>query len=94
MIEKIKIWLRMMLYEKDKLSLTNFMIFVSFMSFIFVSLYLMIMQIQFIYYSEFSALTAGGGMATKLGNKFVNSKFNSPAGEAPQLYKNTEVEKK
>lgn len=86
-MDRIKTWLKMMLYENDKLSLTNFMIFVSFTTFILVSLYLLIMQIQFIYYSEFSTLTAGGGMITKLGNKFVNSKFNSPPNEPPSLYK-------
>ena len=88
MISKIRVWLQMMLYENNKLSLTNFIIFVSFAAFIFVSIYLLIMQIQFEYYSEFSTLTAGGGMATKLGNKFINSNFNSPRGEAPNLYNN------
>lgn len=86
-INTIKIWLKMMLYENNKLSMTNFMIFVSFVSFIFVSLFLLITQRQFAYYSEFSAFTAGGGMAAKFGNKFVNSKFNSPVGEPPNLYK-------
>ncbi len=86
MINKIRIWLQMMLYENNKLSLTNFIIFVSFASFILVSLYLLVMQIRFEYYSEFSTMTAGGGMVTKLGNKFINSNFNSPRGEAPNLY--------
>ena len=33
-------------------------------------------------YDTFASLTGGGGAATQIANKLINSKFNTPQGEA------------
>ena len=70
------------LTEKDIFSLTRLLAFASFTLFTVVSLYLMYNNISWSGYDTFSNVTGIGGLATQLVNKFINSKYNTPSGEA------------
>lgn len=39
-------------------------------------------------YDTFASLTGGGGAATQVVNKFINSRYNSSPGESPKTVNN------
>ena len=74
--------MKKLLYENGQLSLTRVLAVASFVSFLSGTAYLMLMQIMWPHYDTFATATIGG-TATQVLNKFINSKFNSTAGQFP-----------
>jgi len=81
--------LKALLYENGNLSLTRSLAAAGFLAFLAGSFYLMYKGITWGNYDTFSTFTGGGGMATQLGNKFINSRYNSPDGVPPAVKKET-----
>ena len=73
--------MRETLYENGQLSLTRAMTVVAFLAFLAGSAFLLLTGQTWSHYDTFASLTAGGGLATQVANKFVNSKYNSPPNE-------------
>ena len=71
--------IRMLLYENGEMSLTRTLAVVGWLAFLVVSIYLVLMHTGWQNYETFASLT-GGGAATQIANKFINSKYNSQAG--------------
>jgi len=71
---------RGMMFENDTLSLTRVISVGGYLAFLIGSLYLMINNIAWDGYATFAGYTGGGGAALQLGNKLVNSKYNSVVG--------------
>lgn len=71
-----------LLYETGQLSLTRFLTVASFALFAAGSGYLLLSAQTWQHYETFASLTGGGGLATQLGNKLVNSKYNSMPGQS------------
>ena len=69
-----------MMFENDSLSLTRAISVTGYLAFILGSIYLMINNINWDGYATFAGYTGGGGAALQLGNKLVNSKYNSAVG--------------
>lgn len=67
-------------YEDGTPSLTRTLAVLYFILFAAVSIYLVIKATPWQYYDTFAALAGGGGVASQVGNKFINSKYNSGAG--------------
>lgn len=78
---RLETWLKMLLYENGELSLTRTLAIVGWLAFLLVSIYLVWKGIGWQNYESFAYFTGGGGAATQVANKFINSKYNSPAGE-------------
>ena len=72
-----------LLYENGQLSLTRVLAVTSYLLFAAGTAYLLIRGMQWAHYSEFATLTGGGGLATQISNKLLNSKYNSPPGQLP-----------
>ena len=70
------------LKESGVYSFTRVLAAISFAAFIVVSFYLAYTGKAFQYYDTFASLTGGGGAATQIANKLINSKFNTSQGEA------------
>lgn len=70
-----------MLKENNQLSLTRILPTVGYITFIVVSLFLAFTGTEWMNYGEF-ALATGGAVVVQLGNKWVNSKYNTEQGEA------------
>ena len=70
------------LKENNVFSFTRTLAAAGFAAFIVVSFYLAYTGKAFQYYDTFASLTGGGGAATQIANKLINSKFNTPQGEA------------
>ena len=70
------------LKENGVYSLTRILAAAGFAAFIVVSFYLAYTGKAFQYYDTFASLTGGGGAATQIANKLINSKFNTSQGEA------------
>lgn len=79
-MERVKTWLRMLFYENGELSYTRLISVIFVLAFLGVSFYLVIMHQYWQNYDTFASLTGGGGGATQLVNKFINSKYNSVQG--------------
>ena len=77
-------FIKQLLYESGSPSLTRIISVVSIVLFIAVTVYLLINGKTWAHYDTFSNLTAGGGLATQVANKLVNSKYNSQVGEPYQ----------
>lgn len=75
--------IKMLLYENGQLSLTRVLAVTSYLLFVFGTAYLLILGMQWAHYSEFASLTGGGGLATQVANKLLNSKYNSQSGQIP-----------
>lgn len=73
----------MLLFENGELSATKVLAISGWLAFLIVSAYLVYKGNTWGNYETFSTMTAGGGAATQIANKFINSKYNSPLG-APQ----------
>ena len=69
-----------MLKENNQLSLTRVLPAIGYATFILVSLFLALTGKEWGNYGEF-ALATGGAVIVQLGNKWVNSKYNTPFGE-------------
>ncbi len=72
-----------LLYEAGQLSLTRVLTIASFALFAAGTGYLLLSAQTWQHYDTFATLTAGGGLATQLGNKIVNSRYNSDQGQFP-----------
>jgi len=79
-MERIKRWGRMLFYENDELSYTRVISAIFVIAFLTVSVYLVLTHTYWQNYDTFASLTGGGGGATQLVNKFINSKYNSVQG--------------
>lgn len=73
-------YMEMLLYEGGALSLTRVLVVAGWLAFLAVSLYLVWHGASWQNYETFASLTAGGGAATQIANKFINSKYNSALG--------------
>lgn len=73
-------YLKMLLYENDELSLTRVLAVMGWLAFLGVSFYLVWQQKGWQNYETFASLTGGGGAATQIANKLINSKYNSEPG--------------
>lgn len=71
-------------YEDGTPSLTRVLAMLYFILFAAVSIYLVVCPIQWNYYEIFASIAGGGGVATQVGNKFINSKYNSASGSYQQ----------
>ena len=80
MFEFTEKMLKDLFYENDSLSLTRVIAFGGFATFTVGSLYLMITHTTWPDYAVFASYTGGIGSALQLGNKFINSKYNSLPG--------------
>ena len=79
-MRRIKQWGRMLFYENDELSYTRVISAIFVIAFLAVSAYLVLTHTYWQNYDTFASLTGGGGGATQLVNKFINSKYNSMPG--------------
>ena len=79
-MRRIKQWGRMLFYENEELSYTRVISAIFVIAFLAVSAYLVLTHTYWQNYDTFASLTGGGGGATQLVNKFINSKYNSMPG--------------
>lgn len=77
---RISIWSTMLFYENGELSYTRLISAIFVIAFLAVSAYLVLTHTYWQNYDIFASLTGGGGGATQLVNKFINSKYNSVQG--------------
>ena len=70
----------MLFYENGELSYTRLISVIFVLAFLGVSFYLVLTHQYWQNYDTFASLTGGGGGATQLVNKFINSKYNSIPG--------------
>lgn len=70
-----------MLKEEDQQSLSRYIAVVLIITFIAVSLYLVITKYSWGNYDTFAFATVLGGTGTQMTNKFINSKYNTKNGE-------------
>ena len=77
---RIRTWFRMLFYENDELSYTRVISAIVVIAFLAGSTYLVLTHTYWQNYDTFASLTGGGGGATQLVNKFINSKYNSVQG--------------
>lgn len=73
-----------MLMENGVLSLTRVLPTIGYIAFILVSLVLAFTGKNWGNYGEF-AMATGGAVIVQLGNKGINSKYNTPVGEAGKV---------
>jgi len=71
-----------MLKENGEWSFTRIIALTGYLAFLIGSAYLMYNNIHWSDYDTFAQLTGGGGMATQLVNKLMNSKYNTEAGQS------------
>lgn len=69
-----------LLYENGELSLTRCLSCLGYIVFIIGSAYLLLNHLEWGSYDVFAAYTGGAGLGLQFGNKFINSKYNSPIG--------------
>ena len=72
------------LKENGEYSLTRLISVTRFAAFLIGTAYLMYKGLNWSGYDTFASLTGGGGAATQVVNKFINSKWNSNQGECPK----------
>ena len=77
---RVRTWFCMLFYENDELSYTRVISAIFVIAFLAVSTYLVLTHTYWQNYDTFASLTGGGGGATQLVNKFINSKYNSVQG--------------
>ena len=66
--------------ENGVLSLTRVIVALNYVLFIIGTAYLILTGTTWGNYEVFCVVTATGGAATQIANKFLNSKYNSPLG--------------
>ena len=69
------------LKEGGQYSLTRILATIGFIAFLVGSFYLIYSGKTWGNYETFATLTGGGGAATQIANKLINSKFNTKPGE-------------
>lgn len=69
------------LKEDGVYSLTRVLLAMGYMVFLFVSVYMILTGKTWEHYTEFTTATGSAAMV-QLGNKFINSKYNTPQGAA------------
>lgn len=72
-----------LLYENGVPSLTRFISIIAFLAFLAGTAYLILEGRVWAHYDTFAMLTGGGGAATQIANKIVNSVYNSTTGQFP-----------
>lgn len=72
-----------LVYENGVPSLTRVISITAFMAFLAASAYLVITGKRWDHYETFATLTGGGGAATQVANKVINSVYNSPTNQYP-----------
>ena len=75
--------IKKLLYESGELSLTRSLAVAGFLAFLAGSFYLLWRGVSWGNYETFATMTGGGGLASQIANKFINSKYNSEPGKAP-----------
>ena len=70
------------LKENNIYSFTRILAAVGVVAFLLGSAYLIITCQTWGNYETFATMTGGGSAATQIANKLINSKFNTPQGEA------------
>lgn len=70
------------LKENGVYSLTRILAVINYIVFLAGTAYLIVTGKTWGNYEVFAIMTAGGGAVTQLSNKLINSKYNSPLGEA------------
>ena len=80
MMETAENMLKDLFYENGSMSLTRVIAFGGFATFTIGSLYLMVTNTVWPDYAVFASYTGGIGSALQLGNKFINSKYNTMPG--------------
>ena len=73
-------YIKMLLYENDEMSLTRVIAVIGWLAFLIVSAYLVYTRQTWANYDTFAHLTGGGGAATQVVNKLINSKYNRQPG--------------
>ena len=68
------------LKEGEVYSLTRLLLLLGYVTFLVVSVILAFMGKNWENYGEF-AIACGGSILVQLGNKYINSKYNTPIGE-------------
>ncbi len=69
-----------LLKENNEYSLTRVASVILILAFLLGSFYLMIKGTTWGNYDAFATFCGGGGAASQVVNKFINSRFNTPAG--------------
>lgn len=77
--------------ENGVYSFTRLLATVGYVTFIIGSFYLMYKGVTWGNYETFAIMTGGGGAVTQMVNKFINSKFNTGAGQVGKPLKDDEV---
>lgn len=80
---------KQLFYEDGTFSLTRLIAFLGYLTFIIGSLYLLINNIDWGGYPVFATYTGAVGAAVQTTNKFINSKYNSPAGSYSDISSQT-----
>lgn len=75
--------IKKLLYEQGELSLTRSLAVAGFLAFLAGSFYLIWKGSTWGNYETFATMTGGGGLASQIANKFINSKYNSEPGKPP-----------
>lgn len=78
-----------MLKEDGVYSLTRVLPTVGYLVFLLVSVYMVLTGKTWEHYTEFTTATGSAAMV-QLGNKFINSKYNTPDGKAGKAHGQTE----
>lgn len=71
-----------LLKEQDVYSLTRILAVIGFTAFLLGSFYLIYKNQVWGNYETFATMTGGGSAVTQIANKLINSKYNTPQGEA------------
>ena len=74
--------IKFLLQENGQYSLTRVISAVLLLAFLVASFYLILKGQTWGNYSDFAVFCGGGGAASQVVNKFINSKYNTPAGGA------------
>lgn len=75
--------IKKLLCEQGELSLTRSLAVAGFLAFLIGSFVLIVKNQTWGNYETFATMTGGGGLASQIANKFINSKYNSDPGKPP-----------
>lgn len=89
-LQSLRIWRQFtnfmveLTYENGMPSLTRVISIVAFIAFLLASAYLILAGKRWDHYETFATLTGGGGAATQIANKVINSVYNSSPQQFPK----------